>query len=122
MAFYRKRNESSLVTSILGWLQCLENTGAIAHFERLNSGVFSGFSRSGRNVFMRGCRAGVSDLLIILKSGECVWAEAKVEKGKWEDSQQSFFKKVMNIPNHYYFIVQDTDDLARALKTVGVKL
>ena len=103
----KKRNESSLVTACLNWLQCQENLGNIAYVDRMNSGRISG---------VRLHRAGCSDIIIILNDGRVVWCECKTEKGVIRDSQIDFEKVIQEIPNHFYIVVRSLDELVDKLK------
>lgn len=122
----KKRNESSIVTAILNYLQVQENLGKIAFCDRMNSGkVFvsapyspTNASRWGfRGRMVRLHRAGTPDIMILLKTGGVLWLEVKAETGRQELEQKQFENMVNKLPMHHYFIVRNLDDVARILGT-----
>ena len=121
----KKRNESSIVTAILNFLQVQENLGKIAFCDRMNSGkVFVSApylpvdaSRRGfRGRMVRLHRAGTPDIMVLLKTG-VLWIEVKTDTGKQELEQKQFENMVNKLPNHYYHIVRCVDDVMKLLGT-----
>ena len=108
------RTESTLVTEILKYLQCLENLGQITWVDRLNSGRFTVGNR-----MIRGCRAGTPDIYVILNTGEILWIEAKTDKGKQTAPQKEFQKMIGEIDNHFYVIVRSSDDVVNCISQYG---
>lgn len=111
----KKRNESSIVTAILKYLQCLENSGKIVYCDRLNSGRVV-FKRGNKFQSVRLCRAGTPDIMVLLKTG-VLWLEIKDDKGKQEIEQKQFENMVTKLPNHYYHIARAVDDVMKILGT-----
>ena len=121
----KKRNESSIVTAILNYLQVQENLGKIAFCDRMNSGkAFVGAPQMARNASPRGFRgrmvrlhrAGTPDIMVLLKTG-VLWLEVKTDTGKQELAQKQFENMVNKLPNHYYHIVRCVDDVTQLLGT-----
>jgi len=106
MPNYKKRNESTLVTACLQYLQTHENLGNILHCDRLNSGAVK---TEGRRV--RLCRRGTPDLFFIMNNGLMVWCECKVGKYNLTDDQLRFKTRIEMTSNHKYMIVRDVDDI-----------
>jgi len=105
-----KRNESSAVTAILSFLQCLENSGKICHVDRLNSGVIYAHGRK-----IRLCRPGTADIYVVLNNGGIVWIEVKAGKGEQDPGSQAKFQRKMEKAGHKYIIARSTDDIWAAL-------
>ena len=106
MPTYHKRNESSILTSILGYLQVLENSGKIVHVDRLNSGAV----RTTHKSRIRLCRPGTPDCYAVLKDGSILWIEAKNEKGKLNENQSQFRAKMIAV-GHYWLLARSVDDV-----------
>lgn len=114
--YYKKRTESSIVTAILKYLTCQENSKKIAWVDRLNSGRMV-FKRGNRFQSIRMCRPGTPDIYVLLNTGGVLWLECK-NTGKQEIEQYEFDEMVSRLPNHYYYIVRCVDDVARIIGTV----
>lgn len=125
----KKRRESGLVTSCLGYLQNHVNLGHIWRVERLNSGsVRIGGGRcpfckkvsQGRNV--RLCSAGTPDIMVILNNGLMVWIECKTEKGELSTEQIEFQQAVNIWENHIHITATSVDCVRKELKKLGVDI
>jgi len=118
----KKRNESSLVTACMKYLQCLENLGKIAWHDRLNSGSYNVTTRrrdkhgvwTSYNSRVQGCRKGTPDIFFVTPYGQVVWVECK-RGTKQSSGQTEFQNKFDQLPNHYYMIAESTDDINRFL-------
>jgi len=116
----RKRTESTIVTSILKYLQIHENLGNILWCDRLNSGKFK---MEGR--FIRGHRAGTPDIFVILKYSSdpavpaILWVEAKTGKGRQSREQASFQRMILESKNQVYIMAKSVADVERYLKMIG---
>lgn len=111
----KKRNESALVTAVLKYMQCLENSKRIAWVDRLNSGTIK---FNGR--LFRGCRAGTPDIYAIMNFGNMIWIECKSEKGKWYKSQKDFCNMCWQFDSHIYLVVNSVDSLIEMISFIGV--
>ncbi len=127
MSTYPKRTESSLVTSILNYLQVLENLGSIAFYNRQQAGSMSYTKKSGKESMMRLGRKGVADIYCIPKFktacacgySNMVWIEAKLDKGVQSKNQKEF-QGLVESCGHHYFIIRNCDELQNRLKSIGV--
>lgn len=106
----RKRSESSIVTACCNYLQVLMNNKKIAWFSRLQSGAI-GFGYGKNRRFVRLCKAGTPDIMVILDNGFVWWFECKTDVGKQSKEQIEFFEMVCHWHRHAYQIVRSTDDL-----------
>ena len=110
----KKRTESSIVTSILRYLQVLENSGKIAWVDRLNSGRMV-FKRGNKFQSIRMCRPGTPDIICLLKTGGVIWLEVKTDTGKQEIEQHHFESMISKLPMHHYFIVRNVDEVVKII-------
>lgn len=125
MTTYSKRNESSLVTSILAYLQILENLGSIAFYNRQQAGTMAYTKNSGKVSAMRLGRKGVSDIWCIPKyKGACregysimIWIEVKLDNSK-QTPDQIEFQKIVEECGHYYWIIHSCNELQNKLKEI----
>lgn len=120
---YGKRTETSVVTKILEYLQCLENSGTVIWCDRLNSGNIPVSYKSkvtGKTKFrrIRLCREGTPDIICFLHCGLTLWIEVKLDGEKQSDKQIEFEKMVNYMPNHRYFIAHDVDESAKIIKDI----
>lgn len=109
---YKKRNESSLITACLWYLEHLMTDGQIKYCTRLNSGTFATWSRrkdgsmSVRRI--RGCREGTPDIMVILNNGSVFWIECKMLNHHLSEVQEEFRKMIMPHPEkHNYLVATD---------------
>lgn len=107
----KKRNESSIVTSILKYMQVLENARQIRWVDRLNSGSISMGKRR-----IRMCRAGTPDIFAILCSGQMLWIEVKTARGVPSYAQLDWSCMVEDC-GHRYLLCRDLDQLINYLQT-----
>jgi VRR-NUC domain len=113
---YHKRKESQIVTDILRYLRAQESFGSILWFTRLNSGVFK-----TDKFFVRGCRAGTPDILIVLNDsvGTVLWVEVKAQGGVIQENQKRFKISFANRLAHKHIFAYCTDDVREALDKYG---
>lgn len=109
MGGMKKRNESSIVTAILRYLQVQENSKKIEYVDRCNSGiVFCGNRR------IRLHREGFPDILVILKNttgrSRFIFIECKIGKNQLSDGQKNF-KEMVERAGHIYIIARQLDDI-----------
>ena len=108
----KKHRESEILNAVLIVLRTWENSGKIAHFDRLNSGVVYIPPHGGRPARkIKLCRDGTPDIYIILKSGTTLWLECKSNIGKLTDDQAKFKAKMEKVPGQTYIVVKKIDDL-----------
>ena len=55
-----------------------------------------------------GVRAGVADLVLLVKNGVTIFIELKVEKGRLSDSQKEFQRDVTQLGFNFYVIKADS--------------
>ena len=127
MPTYRKRKESDILSSILGYLEVLKNLKCIAFADRRNAGkvVVGGGNcpickTKIKGHYFRGARDGTSDIEIVLLDGVTLWIEVKTKNGQQRETQKEFQKVVDKIPNHHYYIVRSTNKVLDVLKNHGV--
>jgi len=113
----KKRTESSLVTALLQYLQCLENSKQITWVDRLNSGAAVVGKRR-----IRLCRKGTPDIMVVLKNGNMLWIEAKVGTKQLNKDQHDWRFMIQECPGHKHLIVRDLDGLFEYLKYVGLDI
>jgi len=120
---YRLRHkEQDTLSAILNLLIVYENSGRIAHCDRLNSGrVFIPYTTKAgqrRGRMIRLCREGTPDAFFITNKGRIVWIEVKSKKGRQRFEQERFEKKVKKLPSHEYWVVRGIEEFERRLKEV----
>lgn len=121
---YKKRNESSIVSSVGKYLQVLENARRIAFWSRQQAGRLPIQNKNGSYRSVRLGREGVADLWCMIagirfEHGKMVWIECKLEGGKQSPAQIEF-EKIANKCGHYYWLIRDCDELERKFKEIGV--
>jgi hypothetical protein len=114
----KKRNESSVVTAIMRYLQCLENLKKVVFYNRQQCGIMP-VQTNGKWRSIRLGRTGVADIYVILKNGKLVWVEVKVDEGK-QSLEQIEFMELVRSCGHYYWLIHDCDELEKNLKAIGV--
>lgn len=114
----RKRNESSVVTQIMGYLQLLENSGKIAFYNRQQAGNLA-FQRGGKWSRMRLGREGVADIWVMPFNRLAIWIECKLDNGKQNPAQKEF-QRIAESAGNTYWIIHDCDELQRKFKEIGV--
>jgi hypothetical protein len=112
----KPRNESSLVTAALNYLQCLENAKIITYCDRLNSGAAMVGKRR-----IRMCRKGTPDIMVILKNGNMLWVECKLDTGKLTLDQHKWKIMIQECEGHTHLVIRDLDGLQEHLNYLGVK-
>lgn len=119
MPTYRKKSESSIVTSMGEYLQILENLGQIKFWSRQQAGNLL-FNRGSRTYKMRLARKGASDLYLIPKSGySMAWIEAKTIAGEQSEAQIDF-QRIVEGSGHAYILAHNCDELEKALRLKGI--
>lgn len=101
-----KRKESHLLTACLEYLQIMENSKRIVHYDRLNSGMI--FNK-GRKIQL--CRSGTPDAFVILNGGKTLWIETKVNDAVLAENQLNFYYKISRLANHFYLLITEINQL-----------
>ena len=100
--------ESGIQTAIEQYLQYMENQGKLIYIKN-NSGAMKTQDR-----FIRFGKKGSPDFFIFLPAGQVIHMEVKNDKGKQNDNQIEYQKKVETL-GHFYAIVRSIDDVERLL-------
>lgn len=120
----KKRSESTLVTEVMRYLQCLENSGNIAFYNRQQAGSLP-IQRGNKWSRIRLGREGVSDIWAIPIMSKLfivfpiIWIECKSDAGAQSEAQKEFQKTVESC-GHYYWIIKSCDELEKKFKEIGI--
>jgi hypothetical protein len=113
---YCKRNESSIVTGCLQYLQILENSKQIAWYDRCNSGMVKS---STRRIKLH--RAGTPDLFFICTNGIIVWVEVKFGANKLRGKQINFKEMINKLPPyHQHWTISEVGDFQDRVQSLTV--
>lgn len=126
MPTLRKRNESSVVTSVGKYLQVLENLGKILFWSRQQAGRIPIQNRNGTFRSIRLGREGVSDMWCMFEAkatdhdfSSMAWIECKLDHTV-QTPDQVRFQEIANRCGHYYWVIRSCDDLEARFKEIGV--
>jgi hypothetical protein len=126
MPTYKKRNESSIVTSVGKYLQLLENNGKISFWTRMQAGTVQ-FQRNSKWQSMRMGREGIADILAFThyncdtlngEMSQIFWIECKLYSKQSES--QVVFQSIVEKCGHYYWVIHNLDELEAKFKSIGV--
>ena len=87
---------------------------------RLNAGIMKVYNAGKLRVF-KGQRAGTSDLVVFLKTGQVLWLEVKRDH-KQTEKQKEFEEHITSCFSHYYYLVNDgCNEVEKILNKHGVR-
>ena len=108
-------SEAQLKRACEDYLQYQENLDNLM-WDRLNSGEIIALNRDGSHRRIDLCRPGTADLYV-LKHGQLLFLELKVEKGKQSEEQEAF-EELARRHGAWYFVIRDVEGLERVLEGV----
>ena len=111
-----KIRESTSITGFKTWLQLQKNLG-ILEFERCNTGAarVEYTIRRGKDkgkkkrYYYEYGSPGTADFKVFLRGARCIFVEFKSEKGKQEDSQVKFQRRIERL-GFFYRIFKNARD------------
>lgn len=108
--------ESEIQSSIIDYLQLLENKGKIFMQRINNTAIYDPVGKRWRSL-AKGTKKGFPDILV-LKDGKCIGLEVKTNVGK-QSKEQKEMEKLMKEHGADYYVVRSLDEV---IEIVGVKL
>lgn len=104
------RTESDLLRACKSYLTVAELAGNVSHWDRLNSGsMVVGTGRARR--FIKLCKKGTPDLMVVLTNGTVLWVECKVKDNTLSPEQVMFSRKMSRVPGHVYAEIRSVEEL-----------
>lgn len=105
--------ETPIVSSIKKYLEILERQGKLV-YQRNNTGAMP-ITSGGSTRFISFGKTGSPDFYVFVKHGMVLSIEVKDSKGKQNEGQIEFQKKLEKL-DHSYFVVRSLDDIVKILK------
>lgn len=107
--------ETQIQSSIIDYLQVLENQGKLFVQRVNNTAIFDSANKRWRSL-AKGTKKGFPDILI-LKDGKCIGLEIKTNVGK-QSKEQKEMERLMKEHGADYYVVRSLDEV---VEIVGVK-
>ena len=102
--------ESQIQTAIEQVLRVYEKSGSCVYIKN-NTGAH----KTDHGAFIRFGKVGSSDFLLFLQGGQTVFLEVKTPKGRQNDNQKDFQRRVEQL-GHSYFVVRSAREVWQILE------